>query len=193
MPRHPIWIVALCRPLAAGCYNTDRSKADARDLAKDLQAFRDAQDARVKRLNQEYQEAFSRLMDTLDDLSATELQQGRDADAQAIADVLIADTGGSLRSHFRGSFAQAIKDQRQRITDADIAVATVRADYQKAYADAKLQTSKIDAVMKDLLTVSQDPDDAAKVQEAIHFIKLVNASIKETKAKAKAAATQPSN
>jgi len=193
MPRHPIWIVALCLPLAVGCYNTDRSKADARDLAKDLQAFRDAQDARVKRLNQEYQEAFSRLMDTLDDLSATELPQGRDADAQTIPDVLIADTGGSLRSHFRGSFAQAIKDQRQRITDADIAVATVRADYQKAYADAKLQTSKIDAVMKDLLTVSQDPDDAAKVQEAIHFIKLVNASIKETKAKAKAAATQPSN
>src|SRR3954468_23171170 len=121
MPRHHLWIIMLALPMAAGCYNTDRSMADARALAKDLQAYRDAQDVRIKRLNQEYHEAFGRLMDTLDDLSAAELQLGRDADAQTIADSLITDDTGTLRSRFRGSFAKAIAEQRKRIADADVA------------------------------------------------------------------------
>jgi hypothetical protein len=155
---------------AAGCYTTDTSRRQAKELTAQLTVYRDQQQERVTRINQEYHDAFAKLMDALEDLSAAELQQGRDGDAQHIADGLIADGGASLRSRFRGAFAEAVRAQRERIHQADLAVATVHDGYVKSYSDAQLEMSKIKSILGNMRSLSEE--NADEMKEAVRFIQL---------------------
>jgi hypothetical protein len=182
--------VALAAALgcAGGCQDTARSRKDAKELAGKLTAYRDEQDERVRRLNEEYRDTFAKLMDTLDDLSRAELQQARDGDAQRVADSLIADGNASLRSRFRGSFADAVREQRKRIADADLAVATVRENYGKAYADARLEIAKVNTAIKNVAALAADPDDHKRLQQVVKVVEAFAKAIQEAEKQAKAAA-----
>jgi len=157
---------------ASGCYNTARSRQAATSLTTRMTAYRDEQDARVRQLNDEYRDAFARLMDVLDELSQAELEQARDGDAQQISDTLIADGNASLRGRFRGAFADIVRQQRARIEQADLAVAGVRDAYVKSYSEAKLEIAKINLVLKNLEAVAHDPTDAQQVQETLRVVKI---------------------
>jgi hypothetical protein len=178
--------------MTGGCldlHNTTRSRQAATALTTQLTAYRDAQDARVKRLNEEYRDLFAKLMDTLEALSQAELQQGRDGDAQSVADSLIADEQASLRGRFRTAFANAVKAQRERIRDADLATVTVRENYAKSYSDVKLEIAKLNTVIKNLEAMSSKPSDIAQLDEAIKIIGMISKAYEEARERAATRAT----
>jgi hypothetical protein len=179
-----LFVVAL---IAAqpGCYTSKTSRDQARSLTTQITSYRDEQSKRIAHLNQEYNDAFNQLMDTLEDLTQTELQQGRDADAQTISDNLIADGNSSLRGRFRVAFSKAVGDQRQRISDADIAVAAVRDNYTRSYVEAKLELNKLKTVLDNLRAISEE--NINQVQEAAHVIKIFSDSYQKARDAAKKA------
>jgi hypothetical protein len=162
-----------------GCYTTEQSRQQARTLTTQVTAYRDEQAKRIDRLNQEYNDAFEKLMDTLEDLTQTELQQGRDADAQGISDALIADHDSSLRGRFRAAFGKVVADQRYRINEADLAVAAVRENYAKSYTEAKLELSKLKTVLDNLRSISEENVD--QLQEAARVIKIFSDSYQKAR------------
>jgi nitrate reductase assembly molybdenum cofactor insertion protein NarJ len=180
-------VVALLVGPQVGCYTTTKSREQAKILTTQITGYRDEQAQRVERLNREYADTFNRLMDTLEDLTQVELQQGRDADAQLISDNLIADGKSSLRSRFRGAFGSAVEAQRQRIHEADLAVAAVRENYARSYTEAKLQLSKLKTVLDNLRAVSEE--NANPVKEATRVIKIFADSYQKAREEAKKQAT----
>ena len=176
-----VTVLGLVVAATGGCYTTRGSREQAHSLHDDLKVYREEQNRRVVALNNEYRARFAELMDTLDDLTEAELQLGRDADAQAIADQLIGDDGATLRGRFRGAFATAIAAQRARIASADLAVATVRENYAKSYADAKLVMNKIDLAMKNVDQLSLDDDQVKQIGDAVRFIQTIVRTVEETR------------
>ncbi len=177
------WIVIALFATQPGCYTTRTSRDQAKALTTQITTYRDEQSKRIARLNQEYNDAFNQLMDTLEDLSQTELQQGRDADAQTISDNLIADGNSSLRGRFRNSFSKVVADQRLRIAEADLAVAAVRDNYTKSYTEAKLELTKLKTVLDNLRSISEE--NINQVQEAAHVIKIFSDSYQKAREAAK--------
>lgn len=172
------WLLPLALlPAIAGCHTTKTARDDAARLAADLQAYRDEQAARVRRINREYHDAFAALMDALDQLSDAQTRQARDGDAQQIADALIADGGATLRGRFRDAFAAAVAEQRRRIREADLAVAAVKEDYEKSYADARLEMAKLDKAIANLRALSEE--DVDEVREAGRLIRIIVDAYKE--------------
>jgi hypothetical protein len=179
-----VTILAVLAALAAassGCYTTKDSRAQAKSLHDELKGYREEQNQRVLAINKEYHARFAELMNALDELTDAELQFGRDADAQRIADQLAGDGGATLRGRFRTAFGDAVRDQRKRIADADLAVATVRENYAKAYSDLKLEMAKVDLAIKNLDQLSLDDDQIQQVQDAIKFVKAIVSTIEETR------------
>jgi hypothetical protein len=174
-------LLGLAALVIGGCYTTPDSRGQARDLHDQLQAYREEQNKRVLAINKEYRAKFAELMDTLDDLTEAELQLGREADAQRISDQLIGDGGATLRGRFRGAFGDAIKEQRRRIADADLAVATVRENYAKAYSEAKLEMAKIDLAIKNVDQLSLDDDQLQQVKDALKFVRNIVKTVDDTR------------
>jgi hypothetical protein len=146
------------------CTTTPGSRKDAQDLAVRIGAYRKEQSARVEHFNQSYRERFNELMDELVNLSDRQLQQGRDQDAQTLADTLISDGKATLIGAFRKSFGDALKNQRQTISTADDAITAARAAYAKAYGAATLDLAKLDQMSKDLeiLATKENSDELLK-------------------------------
>ena len=172
-------VVGIVAMTQTGCYTTSSSRNQAKGLVTQITQYRDEQANRIERLNTEYSDEFNKLMETLEDLTQVELQQGRDADAQTISDNLIADGNSSLRGRFRASFSKTIGDQRQRIADADIAIATVRDNYTKNYTEAKLELNKLKSVLDNLRTMSEENID--RVQEAATVIQIFSKSYQKAR------------
>jgi hypothetical protein len=135
---------------AGGCTTTGEIRKRAANLSADIDTYRTQQGDRVDRFNQQYRDRFNQLMDDLVQLEDRQLQQGRDVDAQALADSLIADGKATLVGVLRSSFANALKNQRAAVASADDAITAARADYVKSYTEVKLDLAKLDAIQKDL-------------------------------------------
>ena len=177
------WIAAL-----SGCTTTTGNRDQANGLVVKLSEYRAEQSNRVENVNRAYREAFTRLMNTFSDLTKTELEQGRDGDAQNLTDVIIYDKKATLVGVLRGNFAQTMANQRKAIANADDAVTAAGAAYASAYTEAKLELSKLDTVMADLtfLATREKPSDI--FNNATHVIKVMIDAHDELSKQAKEAA-----
>src|SRR5204863_8997125 len=134
-PRRPLTCLLLLPLFAVGCYTTPGIRQRAAGLAVELSTYRDDQSTRVEKINQEYNETISRLIEDLTRIKTAQLDLDRRIDAQRIADHLIADVNNSLRQTFRDAFADAVRNQRGEIAQADQAIAAARDAYAQSYAD----------------------------------------------------------
>jgi hypothetical protein len=148
---------ALMLGAGAGCAGHDvRRQADR--LSGEIAVYRQEQASRIERLNDEYRAAFAENLDELVRLSDTELRQGRDVDAQALADQI---TESDRATHFgalRGRLAAVLVTHRASIATADKNIATARDNYLKSYKEAKLQLAKLDQLQADLAGLAEKED-----------------------------------
>jgi hypothetical protein len=143
----------------------------AGELQVRIKEYRSQQANRVSRLNADYAETFTRLMDELEDATTRELDLARDADAQRIADRLISRfTDASLRGDFRSSFAAAVAEQRARVARADEAIARARIAYEQSYQEASLDLAKLDKIQEHLASLSQRADDRKVAADFIQHV-----------------------
>jgi len=161
-------LVAVAAATAGGCYTTPRARASANALSVEVGKYKLEQHARVERLNAEYNDAFARLMESFAQASAASVKQGRDADAQRIADRLIASNDATLRQQFRDAFFKTVADQREQIRLADEAVAATRNAYLASYADLTIELGKLDKVQENLRQLAAEED---RSRSAVKFLR----------------------
>jgi hypothetical protein len=153
---------------AAGCQTDVYRRAGA--LAGEVREHRDRQAARVSKINADFDARFTTLMDQYGQALNTQLRQGRDADAQRIADELVVDLENSgLRGRFREAFARVVVSQRDSIAEADEAVAAARAAYETSYQQASLELKRLDRVHDILLELAAVPDELRVANRAIRM------------------------
>ena len=145
--------------LIGGCQTTKAMQERASTLAADVGEYRDKQSDRIDKLNADYARTFAQLMQQMRDLSDTQLRQGRDIDAQKIADAMVDDwESKTLREALREAFSATSVRQRQAIESADEAIVTARASYEDQYQKAKLEVAKLDKVHANLRLLAKNED-----------------------------------
>lgn len=165
-------IALLCFAAMAGCTTTNAVRDQAKDLIGNLVNYRAEQSDRVENVNRAYREAFTRLMNTFSDLTKTELEQGRDGDAQNLTDRIIYDKRSTLVGVLRANLAKTMANERKAIANADDAITAAGAAYASAYTDAKLELSKLDTVMADLTFLATRETRGDIFSNATQVIKL---------------------
>ena len=155
--------------IGTGCGSYRQMQERTEKLAGRVGDYRNRQAERLAKLNREYDDTYKRLMEQLSTLSATQLQQGRDGDAQKIADRLIGHRDdASLRGEFGKAFHDVVSEQRQAIQRADEAVAAVRESYAAAYQEASLDLAKLDKVHQHLQALAKDENDRITADNFIY-------------------------
>jgi capsule polysaccharide export protein KpsE/RkpR len=183
---------ALCA-CVTGCYSSTEARKQAKELADQIATYREDQKQRITRINDEYRDDFTRLMDSLSDLAKVELQQDRNVDAQRIADDILGDHDNfTRRGEFRQAFADAVRGQRERIAQADLAVAQAKNAYLQAYREAALELAHIDRTEARLRELAGDEDRRQTFEDFVRTVVKIHEDIKK-KAAEKSAAKTPDN
>lgn len=133
-------------------------RQQAEQLSGQVAVYRQEQAARIARLNREYAAAFSENLDELVRLSDAELSQGRDVDAQTLADQIIESDRAAFFGALRSRLSGTLVAHRAAIAAADEDIATARDNYVKSYKEAKLQLVKLDQLQTDLASLSAKED-----------------------------------
>jgi hypothetical protein len=155
--------------LLCGCggvpslYNTPGSVAQAKLLASQVSDYQQAQSARVAKLTANFNSNFNQLMKSLDTISAQQLLQDRDEEAQTLSDTFISDSSASLRQAFRDAFLTAQKSDLTAISSSDSAVAAARTNYQQTYKAISIPLAQLKTAQQDLQALSENGSDTSQV------------------------------
>jgi hypothetical protein len=173
--------------LAAGCDGPIREKS--RQLATDLSTFRDLQSAKLAQVNASFDQSYRSSLALLEKAKADELRLDRDRDAQRIADAIVADTNGSLRTAFRDGLAGLIVEQRKRVVDADQSIEQARKRYADAYKQTDLALGKLDAVIDQLRILGREQDKLDQFYKFASAVEKVYRGLQDQQAESAADAT----
>jgi hypothetical protein len=176
---------------AGGCYTSQRERARAESLAKDIDAYRNEQSQRLDQINSQYRFDYARLVADVTQLRLSQLQQFFDLDSMAAAgDVLTDWEHETLPRKIRDRFADTLERRRQRLLEVDKQIDDARSAYADAYQAVQLNLGQLKSAQTGVEALAVPEDRRKTAAEFVLTVgQIVNdlheQALKEEKAAAK--------
>jgi len=169
---------------AAGCTTTSTQRDRARDLATNIESYRQDQSKRLDELNRRYQFDYAQLVAEMTRLRLGQLDQFFELDSMDAAGVILVDwQHETLPKKIKDRFAASLERRRMKLLEVDKAIEDARSAYADAYQAVQLKLTQLKTAQTAAQSLSVPEDRRQAVADVVLAVGRVVNNLRDEAAK----------